>query len=136
MDDQSFEEFMTNVLGEDTNLQALLEDTVRAAARKLNRSDSYIDRLEKMLDDFEHRTITLRAEASESKVDKKKAERKLKLFIKAACRLDMIDSLEVEMEKVIKEEKDNIRFNTFFGIRSNQLNDYEEHLEEYHDFNE
>lgn len=136
MDEESFAEFIKNVLDDDDNVQALLEDTVRSAAQKLNRSDSYIDRLEKMLDDCEHRTITLRAEVSESKVDKKQAERKLKLFIKAACRLDVIDSLEVEMEKVIKEEKDNIRFNTFFGLRSNQLNDYEEQLEEYHDFNE
>lgn len=131
MNEQEFATFIERILTDVTKNVSDEDDTSRTESR----SNNYIERLEKMLDDFEHRNKNLKSQLTESKLDKKNAERKLKLFMKAAARIDAIDKMQAEMKHIIREEQDHIKFATFFGIQTKQLEEFEDNLEEFHDFN-
>lgn len=116
-----------------------LKDLMHYAQRRVEDPDEELVRhneyLEEKNSDLTNRINDLRAQLEESKKEKNSAQRKLKLFIKAAARLKFVEKLKNEITILVEAEKDNIKFNKFFGITTNQLAAYEEELEDLEDVN-
>lgn len=95
---------------------------------ELIRQNEY---LEERNSDLCARIDELRTELEEAKNEKKVAQRRLKLFIKAASSLKLVDMLKDKIVELVEYEKTNIKFNKFFGITTNHLEQYETELESF-----
>lgn len=139
MDNDDFAKYLDNIIrrysvNESEDMSQDLSSIILESALKSNKhtsdSEHRNSRLEKMIEDLEYRNRVLLNDISEAKQDKKNAERHLKLFLKAASRLGIVDKLKTVTEQVIAEEKDHISYATFFGVQTNQLEKFESILEE------
>lgn len=113
----------------------LLEHVLKHTAKVQRDPDEDLIRennyLNEKVSDLVDRVRDLKAQLEASKNEKKVAQRRLKLFIKAASSLKLVDKLKVEIVKLVEYEKTNIKFNRFFGITTNHLEQYENELESF-----
>lgn len=82
-------------------------------------------------DDLSDRITDLKSQLEAAKNDKNTAQRKLKLFLKAATRLKFVDKLKIEIPILVEEEKIHVKFSKFFGTTTNQLEAFEEELDDF-----
>lgn len=120
-----------------TSSNAPMNDIMRyLAAAKEAESNVTVDdktKYEQRIEDLQDAIASYKQELEEALIEKKSAQRKLKIFLKAVTKFVSLDKLKIEVKELIRREKDRIKIAKFFGGQTNQLEEFEDSLDEFPD---